>query len=410
MIGRQLGVDQVVAGSLAVQDGHLLVAAELIDVTTGQSLWGQRYDRLTASIFKLWDELATAIIDDGLHLRLTREERRSLLSRPTTSVEAFDRFLQARRFQMGNTEDDFVAARGLLRDAVGLDPRFAEAWVALAGTYWTSVLENYMPPQEAWTQVDECLEQVSGVNSRLPGLSFGRAIATCFSEWNWPGARREWRTAESAPDGDVQPELLVAHALAEWGLGDVREALRLVKRARVIDPLSPMFILHEASYLLHAGDPEKAAARCRSVIETHSDSSAAYFTLAEVRRRQGRFDEAIAARRKAHELRGDLDDELKEALTVAVGKEGYANVEKVAVRHLELRTLMRRKRSAYVSPIDFARAYAQLEDAERAFAYLDQACAERSPGLVFLNVDRAWDSIRADPRFATKVKEVGLPS
>jgi tetratricopeptide (TPR) repeat protein len=184
----------------------------------------------------------------------------------------------------------------------------------------------------------------------------------------------------------------------------------LIGRARVIDPLSQIFVLHEASYLLYAGQAEEAAARCVAVIDTHPDEWVAYFMLAEVRRAQGRFDDAIAARRKAHALRDDSDDELASALSGAVGKEGYLRIERTAVERVELRTLERRVRKAYASPIDFARAYAQLGEKDRAFEYLDQALAEQSPGLVFLKVDRAWDAIRSDPRFAAAVRRVGLPS
>ena len=409
-IGRQLGVENVVTGSVVADGGLLVVTAELIDVATGASLWKKRYDHLTASILKLWDELATAIVDDGLHLRLTRDERRALLSRPTDSVEAFDLYLQARRFQFGVTEDDYVAARPLLQAAVEKDARFAEAWVMLAGNYWNSVLENYMPPGEAWPKVDRCLDQVAALNPRLADLGFGRAAKIFFSDWNWAGAERAWQLAESAPDRDIQPELLLTDAIAHWALGDVRRALRLVRRARLVDPLSPMFVLHEASYLLYAGQAEEAGERCVSVINTHPDLPTAYFTLAEVRRAQGRFDDAIAARRQAHSLQGDSDDELDTALAGAVGKEGYLRIESTAVRRLELRTLARRARTTYAAPVDFARAYAQLDEADRAFEYLGQALAERSPGLVFLNVDRAWDSIRADPRFSTAVRQVGLSS
>ena len=57
-----------------------------------------------------------------------------------------------------------------------------------------------------------------------------------------------------------------------------------------------------------------------------------------------------------------------------------------------------------------ARAYAQLGDSDKAFDYMNQALDEHSPGLVLLNVDRAWDQIRADPRFKAAVRRVGLPS
>jgi len=171
-----------------------------------------------------------------------------------------------------------------------------------------------------------------------------------------------------------------------------------------------MFVLHEASYLLYAGQTTDAVARCQSVIATHPDLSSAYFTLAEVRRAQARFDDAIAARRQAHSLRGDSDEELDRVLSDADGRDGYLEIERTAVRRLELRTLARRARNGYASPLDFARAYAQLGELDRACGYLDQALAERSSGLVFLKVDRAWDLIRDDPRFAAAVKRVGLPS
>jgi tetratricopeptide (TPR) repeat protein len=146
------------------------------------------------------------------------------------------------------------------------------------------------------------------------------------------------------------------------------------------------------------------------VIDTHPEWSSAYFTLAEVRLAEERFDDAIAARRKGHAVRGDSDDELDTALAEASGKDGYERIEKIAVRRLELKTLQRRARRAYASPLDFARAYAQINEADRAFDCLDQALVARSPGLVFLNVDRAWDSVRADLRFRDAVKQVGLRS
>jgi tetratricopeptide (TPR) repeat protein len=132
----------------------------------------------------------------------------------------------------------------------------------------------------------------------------------------------------------------------------------------------------------------------------------AYFGLAEARARQGRFDDAVKARREAHRVAGD--DRLEPVFANASGEAGYRRIEEAWVR-LQLDALKERELTKYVSPLDYARAYAQLRDKELAFKYLNAAFLDRSPGLVFLKVDRAWDAIRDDPRFADAVRQVGLP-
>ena len=96
-------------------------------------------------------------------------------------------------------------------------------------------------------------------------------------------------------------------------------------------------------------------------------------------------------------------------LAEAKGRDGYALIEATAVRRLELRTLERRARRAYASPLDFARAYAQLDDRDRAIDYLGEALDARSPGLVFLNVIARGIPIRTDSAFRAAVERVGLP-
>ena len=104
----------------------------------------------------------------------------------------------------------------------------------------------------------------------------------------------------------------------------------------------------------------------------------------------------------------DGDEALKGVLAAARGEQGYRDIEQAWVR-LQLETLKAREATSYVSPLDFARAYAQLGQKELTFKYVDAAFVDRSPGLVFLKVDRAWDAVRDDPRFLAAVTRVGLP-
>jgi hypothetical protein len=102
------------------------------------------------------------------------------------------------------------------------------------------------------------------------------------------------------------------------------------------------------------------------------------------------------------------DERAAAALATARTASDLERVEAdVARSHLE--ELERLARERYVSPLDIARLQAQLGEREKAFESLDAALRERSPGLILLKVDRAWDRVRDDPRFARLVQRVGIP-
>jgi tetratricopeptide (TPR) repeat protein len=170
--------------------------------------------------------------------------------------------------------------------------------------------------------------------------------------------------------------------------------------------MSPYLAVLEADYLLRNGQLDAAVALYGRAARIDPENPNALFGLAEAWFRQGRFDEALAARRQAHAVAGD--DRLEEVFETARGEQGYRALERAWVR-LQLDALEEREPVAYVSPLDFARAYAQLGEADLAFKYIEEAFRHRSPGLVFLNVDPAWEAIRHDPRFAAAVERVGLP-
>jgi hypothetical protein len=123
-------------------------------------------------------------------------------------------------------------------------------------------------------------------------------------------------------------------------------------------------------------------------------------------RRRGDMARAIETRRKAYQLASDEDG--VKALAGASSEADYAKAD-AAVARARLRDLEELAKERYISPLDIARLNAQVGNRERALAALELAMAERSEGLTLLKVDRAWDSIRADPRFAAIVRKVGIP-
>ena len=123
-------------------------------------------------------------------------------------------------------------------------------------------------------------------------------------------------------------------------------------------------------------------------------------------KRRGDLAGAIAALRRAYELDGEEPEAA--ALATARTQQDIDKAE-ISVARRRLADLEALTRERYVSPLDIARHQAQVGEREKAFASLEAAFADRSPGLLFLKVDHAWDRIRDDARFAACVRRVGIP-
>ena len=406
--GRQLAADAVVTGTVTQKSGRLVVTASLVGVASGAHLWSRTYERAAGDVLSIQDAITSAIVEEGIRLRLTSDDRRQLLRKPTSDPEAYGLYLSAIHLLERETEGDYLAGRDLLRKALARDQTFALAYVALASTHSAMAIDGYESPTDAWPEVTRNVRRALDEDQELPDAHSEAAVALFFSQWDWAGAEQEWNRAMRSRGGGIVPDFLGVCALQRWALGRPAEALALARKARELDPLSPAFTYQEATFLFHVQQLDEAASLFETVIASEPGDSQAYFGLAEVRRAQGRFDEAIDARRRGYEAVGD--DSLATVFSAAHGSEGYRQVEK-AEAHMEIVALQRRAAAGdYASPLEFGRAYARLGDRERAFGYLDTAFVERSPGLVFLNVDRAWDSVRDDPRFVAAVHRVGIPA
>ena len=404
-VGRRLGVETILTGTLERDGERIRIAARLIDVATGRQLWANQYDRDAARLLDVQDAIAGAIMNDGLRVRLTTDERARLMRHPTNNINAYDLYLQSRYSQRLATEEDYLYSLDLLQRAIVEDKTFALAYATVSANYAMMVTDGLVRPTDAWPQVNRYMRQALQLDPDLPeALVIEHAMAFMF-DWDWAGTERaRLRFMESIVD--IDPQYLRAMAIEHWALGRLDEALRLARRTRELDPGSPYLAVLEADYLLRADQFDAAVALYEFAIRADPANANAYFGLAEARTRQERFDEAIVARREAHRVAGD--DRLDSVFADASGKAGYDRIEDAWVR-LQLDALKERERTKYVSPLDFARTYAQIGEKELAFKYLDAAFVDRSPGLVFLKVDRAWDAVRNDARFAAAVRQVGLP-
>ncbi len=393
--GRSLNVEAVLAGTFTRRGNRVAIAAELVDVATGARLWSERYDRPFAEL-RLVEESLISGVASGLRLRLSPDARRELSRHTSESLEAYELYLRGRGLFARDTEEDDLEARRLFELAVEKDPRFVQAHLSIGGTYMRA---------HDWKQAEAALRRGLALDPGNVPARCGITYVRFVGDWDWSAAEREF--AEIVND----PRVLAGDgfrgiALFLWGRGRANDAVSLLDRALRVDPGSLESRINRADFLTHAGRLDDAVAQYRAVAEVEPSLASPLFGLADALKRRGDVSEAIEVLRRAYAL--SEEPEGVGALAGARTAQDYERAELVVARArlAELRAAARDRR---IPPLDIARLQAQAGDREGAFGSLAEALAERSPGLLYLKVDRAWDRIRDDPRFSVLVGRVGIP-
>lgn len=133
-VARKLSVSHVLEGSVRKSGSRVRITAQLIDGATGDHVWAERYDRDLTDIFALQDELSKAIVD-ALKIKLLPDEKKAIEQRGTTSPEAYNLYLMARKYWVSGNYGDIKREQRVVRlaqRAAEIDPKYAQAWALMA--------------------------------------------------------------------------------------------------------------------------------------------------------------------------------------------------------------------------------------------------------------------------------------
>src|SRR5438552_7548992 len=155
-IAKQLGVANILEGSVQKAADQVRVNVQLIDAESDSHLWAERYDRKLTDIFAVEIEIATKIAD-ALQARLTGAERRAIASRPTENTEAHQLYLKGHYQWLKFFAPGHEKSRDYFLQAIELDPSYAPAYRGLGGYYAFGAANGLLPPNENWPRAEEML-------------------------------------------------------------------------------------------------------------------------------------------------------------------------------------------------------------------------------------------------------------
>ena len=133
-VARELKVTHVLEGSVRKAGGRVRITAQLVDGSSNDHVWAERYDRDLNDIFALQDEISQAVVK-ALKLKLLPEEKKAIEQRGTDNAEAYNLYLMGRQLYVTGTEGDARRAESIIRlciRATEIDPGYARAWALMA--------------------------------------------------------------------------------------------------------------------------------------------------------------------------------------------------------------------------------------------------------------------------------------
>jgi TolB-like protein/Flp pilus assembly protein TadD len=398
-IARELGVAWVVEGSVQRTGQQVMMAVQLIEPATGTVRWGDTFQGALSDIFFFQRQAAEAVA------RNTRGEVSSLDRSRLAKVQevdgtVYESYLKARYLINKRTSESLQQALQELDHALAANPSYALAWTARAECYFSLGSFGYavFPPSQTIPKAEEAARKALQLDDTLPEAHTALAMVL-MQNWRWDESDREFQRAlELNPSSGDALSKYTRYLIA---VCRHKESIDMARRARVLDPLSPIVSFLEGTAYYWDGDYDRALEVANAALEIQ-DFWLYHLLAGESQGRKGRFAEADAELRKAQAL-----DKKNLFILGATGK-NLARWGKTEEARRVLADLVQRSAHEYVAPTLLAKIHFALGEADSGFALLQRAFAERDQSLSFLKTDVDYENVRADPRYREMLHRIGL--
>ena len=396
-IGRDLGVDAVVEGSVLRSGDRVRITAQLIRTATDRHIWAETYDGDLKDVLALQARVAEAITEQ-VQLNLTAEESGRLRRTPTVNPEAFDLYLRGRYAWNQRNSESFHKAIQYFSQAIEKDSNFALAYSGLADTYTLLVL--YGEGTAAMSEAKTAAEKALRLDENLAEAHTSLAAVKILHDWDWQGAEQEFHRAI-----ELNPNSAQAHhwygnlLLGPEGRHD--EAIAELLRAQQLSPLSQIINADTGFAYYLAGHYDLALPFYEKVVAANPGFVPVHFYLLKYYRQTGEYD--LWVRENIEDTRLGGSAEQAQTLQQVYGEGGSRAV---------MEELARPKRSKLtgirLDSCTSADADAMLGRTVAALDALEECSRASQTALLYLKVDPVWANLRTEPRFQELLRRIRL--
>ncbi len=394
-IGAELSARMVLEGSVRKSGERLRVTAQLVDARNGYETWSRTYRVEMKDLFAVQQEIAGAIAGTLEGRELGPGRRRA------ENMEAYHSYLRGRFHLNKWTEEDFRKSVEFFETAIRLEPGMSAAYAGLADALFVIACYGKLDPRDVMPKARAAAERAMELGGSLAEAHVSLGAVRAIYDWDWEGAEEEFLRAM-----DFDSSFATAYqwygVLCLIPQGRFAEAESAIQRARELDPLSPPINTSLGLVYFVQGKHDAAIAYFDKALEVDSHFYLAHWWQGIIYLSRSMLPRAIAALRKAGAVPGSNSQDFA----------GFTYREALTGRRDKARRLLGQlqslSRQQYVSPVIMAAIHVVLGERDAAFARLDEAYTQHDSWLAWLRVDRRFDPLRRDERFAALLDRIGI--
>ena len=398
VIGKELGVDSVIEGTILYSGNKVRITAQLIRVSDDRHLWSEKYERTLDDTLKLQADVAEMIASQ-IRAKIEPRERAAFQRERRVKQQAFEAYVEGSYFGSKTSEESLNKSVALLKKAIELDPGYAQGYAGLSHSYYVLGMLGMRPANDAYPAAKAAALRALELDGTIGEAHNTLAEVERGYHFNWAAAEVEFKRAL-----ELNPSYALAHsgyAGVLSNMGRHQEAIAEAVRARELDPVSVSAHTALGRILYRARRYDDSIAAALKAVELDSNDPSPLWWIALCHEEKGKLELAIDELQKAVARSGNG------TLSLALLANAYAKAGQraEAMKILEELKVLSLKR--YVSPVDLAVIYTGLGDRESALIWLTKAYELRTMRIQQLP-EAIFDSLRGDPRFQALARRLNL--
>lgn len=397
-VGRELGVDAILEGSVRKAGNRVRIAAQLIEVDEDRYVWSQSYDRDLIDIFGVQGEIAQQVAE-GLKVQLLSKEKLMLGTRATENPEAYNLYLKGRFYWNERTEDGTKKATRYFEEALESDPNFAMAYTGLADCYLILGDYGWLEPAKAGELARVNAMKALQADPLLAEAHASLGLVNVNHQWNFVEGEREFRKAI-----ELNPNYVPAYHWYSVMLGFSRrfeDSLKMIQRAVELDPYSLVIRQSLGVALNGLGRLDEAMQQFKAVERESPKLPSVHYWMSLVYHAQERHSEAVEEARK--EVEADDDDPgAKLDLAFALSESGMKDDASKLLEEVQ------GEKDAYISPCSTGIVFLSLGREAEALGWMQKALAQRDSALLYFRSIPAYRKYARFKGWSEIEKSMGL--